>query len=91
MGVPSQFVLSDTLFKKATALGVFSNLLKQMNAKLRQDLYRMNLPSLKKTMLIGTDIVNSKGKTIFGLCASYNATISQYYSKIELHDLPKRD
>ena len=71
MGIPSQFILSDTLFRKANALGVFSNVLKQMNAKLQQDLYRMHLPSLRKTMVIGTDVVNTKGKTILGLCASY--------------------
>jgi len=43
MGVPSQFVLVETL--KRAKIGVYSNLLKQMNAKVRQDLYRLALPS----------------------------------------------
>ena len=62
-----------------------------MNAKLRQDLYNLHLPCLKKTMVIGTDIVNTGGKTILGLCASYTPQISQYYTKIATHDLPKKE
>nr|AEX87970.1 Otiwi8 [Sterkiella histriomuscorum] len=91
MGVPSQFILSDTLFKKGKALGVFSNLLKQMNAKLKRDLYNMSLPNLRKTMIVGTDIVNTGGKSLLGLCASMTQEISQYYTKMAVHDLPSRE
>lgn len=42
-GVPSQFITAGKL--RNAKMGVFSNLLKQMNAKLRQDLYRINLPA----------------------------------------------
>jgi hypothetical protein len=70
MTIPSQFITSDTLFKKGNAIGVFSNILKQINAKLQRDLYNMSLPHFRNTMVIGTDIVNSGGKSILGLCAS---------------------
>lgn len=62
-----------------------------MNAKMQHDLYRMHLPFFKKTMVIGTDVVNSAGKTILGLCASYTPQISQYLTKIGTHDLPRRE
>ena len=42
-------------------------------------------------MIVGTDIVNSGGKSILGLCSSRTKEISQYFTKIELHDLPKRE
>ncbi len=90
MGIPSQFILSNTI-KRAKGMSVWSNVLKQINAKSRLDLYRMNLPSLRKTMIVGTNIVNSGGKSILGLCSSHNQTISQYYSKVALHDLPRRE
>ena len=78
--------------KRGKGLSVYSNVLKQINAKSRQDLYKMSLPSLRKTMIIGTNLVNTKIKgrtvTLMGLCASYNAFLSQYYSKVATHDLP---
>ena len=40
-GIISQFILADTVYYKATAIGVFSNLIKQINAKLGLDLYRL--------------------------------------------------
>jgi hypothetical protein len=61
-----------------------------MNGKLRQDLYRIHLPNFRKTMVIGTDVVNTGGRTIFGLCASYSPYITQYYTKIATHDLPRK-
>lgn len=42
-------------------------------------------------MIIGTDVVNGGGKTIFGFSASYSGYLTQYFSKILTHDLPKRE
>jgi hypothetical protein len=47
-----------------------------MNAKVKQDLYNISLPCFKKTMIVGTDIVNTGGNTILGLSASVNLQIS---------------
>ena len=42
-------------------------------------------------MVIGTDVVNTGGKTLFGMCASMTQQISQYYTRMEAHDLPGRE
>jgi hypothetical protein len=55
-GVVSQFITAKTLGGNFS-LGVFSNLLKQINAKLRLDLYRVYLPHIKNTMIIGVSII----------------------------------
>jgi hypothetical protein len=38
-------------------MGVYGNLLKQINAKVRLDLYRLKIP-ITNAMVIGTDAVN---------------------------------
>lgn len=43
-----------------------------MNAKVRQDLYRLALPShMKNTMVVGVDVVNEGRKSLLGFAASY--------------------
>jgi len=69
-GVPSQFAVART-FERAK-LGVYSNLLKQMQAKLRLDLYRLQLNGVRNTMVCGIDVVNEGKKTIYGFSASYS-------------------
>lgn len=56
-------------------MGVFNNLLKQINAKSRLDLYRVKIP-LQNAMVIGVDVVNEGRKAIIGLTASY----TKYYT-----------
>lgn len=80
-GVPSQFVTSKKLGGKL-ALGVFSNLLKQMNAKVKQDLYRVSLPHFKNTMLIGIDLIMQGNAKLIGCCATYNLPMTQVYSQL---------
>ncbi len=55
-GVVSQFITAKKLGGRLS-LGVFSNLLKQINAKLNKDLYRVNLPHFKNSMVIGIDLI----------------------------------
>lgn len=43
LGVPSQFLLVNTVHR-AKGLSVFTNLMKQINAKIELDLYRIQLP-----------------------------------------------
>jgi hypothetical protein len=43
LGIPSQFILLETI-NRSKGLGMYSNLLKQMNAKVRLDLYRLKIP-----------------------------------------------
>jgi aubergine len=51
-GIPSQFILTNTI--RRDKIAVFRSILKQMNAKLKSDLYRLSIP-LKSTMVIGID------------------------------------
>ena len=78
-GVPSQFAVART-FERAK-LGVYSNLLKQMQAKLRLDLYRLQLNGVRNTMVCGIDVVNEGKKTIYGFSASYSQNLTQYFSR----------
>lgn len=55
---------------------IFTNVIRQINAKLRADLYRLNLPNLKDTMVVGIDLINSGTQTTMGLSASYNPSLS---------------
>jgi hypothetical protein len=57
-------------------IGVYSNILKQINAKIRLDLYRLDLSNLKNTMVIGVDVVNEGKTSLLGFSASYNQSIS---------------
>jgi hypothetical protein len=66
---------------------VYSNLLKQMNAKVRQDLYRLALPShMKNTMVVGIDVVNEGRKSLLGFAASYSNFLTQYFSRVVPHE-----
>ncbi|TNV84199.1 hypothetical protein FGO68_gene5845 [Halteria grandinella] len=79
-GVPSQFITAAKLHK--ARIGVFSNLLKQMNAKLKLDLYRVNLPHFKKTMLIGVDVIMNGRNKLVGCCATVTPTLTQCITKL---------
>lgn len=68
-GVPSQFMLVGTVKKPIT---VYSNLLKQMNAKLKSDLYRLNVSKeFKDSMVVGVDVCHAGKDSIVGLAATY--------------------
>jgi hypothetical protein len=93
-GIPSQFILSSTI-KKASGemdgrlkIGIFGNILKQMNAKVRLDIYRIKIP-LQTAMVVGFDVVNSGTQSILGFTASHNKYMTQYFSKIETQNLRK--
>jgi len=60
-------------------MGVFSNLLKQMNAKVKMDIFRLHLP-ISPSMIVGFDVVNEGKKSLVGITASYNKYYTQYYS-----------
>lgn len=80
VGVPSQFITSGKL--RGAKMGVFSNLLKQMNAKVRQDIYRINLPLFNKTMLIGIDVIMHGRSKLVGCCATMSKHQTQCYTKL---------
>jgi len=88
MGIPSQFILCNTARKASTALAVAGNILKQMNAKLSKDLYRINFPGTDGTMVVGVNAVNLGKGMIFSMVATYSDSLSQCYSYIDKVILP---
>jgi len=79
-GVTSQFITAGRL--RNAKIGVFSNLLKQMNAKLKQDLYRINLPAFKNTMLMGVDVIMNGRNKLVGCCATVTPHLTQCLTKL---------
>jgi hypothetical protein len=60
-----------------------SNILRQMNSKVRGDLFNMKFPEViekSRTMLIGIDVCHSGRQSVVGFAASTNKEMSQYYS-----------
>jgi hypothetical protein len=70
-------------------MGVFSNLLKQMNAKVRQDLYRVDLPYFKNAIIIGVDLIMNGSSKLIGCCATSSKTMTQCFTKIYSQKMPK--
>jgi hypothetical protein len=92
MGIISQFLLYKNISKKIGTMGVITNLLRQVNAKVGLDLYRISLPQKVRnanTMIVGVDVVNMGRKSIVGMCASYNEHLMQYYSESVYQELYK--
>ncbi len=71
----SQFITAKNLDGKLS-LGVFSNLLKQINAKLKKDLYRVKLPYFKNSMVIGVDLIMNGSIKLIGCCATSSQTLT---------------
>lgn len=78
-GLVSQFVLGNTIDR--AKITVYSNILKQINAKLMNDLYRIQIPKpMENTMVVGVDIVNAGKSAIIGMTASYSQHLTQHFS-----------
>ena len=76
-GVPSQFITTKKLGgPKGVPLGVMSNLLKQMNAKVKLDLYRLKVPQFTNTMVVGIDLIMSGSSKLVGMSATSNNNLT---------------
>jgi aubergine len=87
-GVVSQFITAKKLGGKLS-LGVFSNLLKQINAKVKQDLYRVSLPNFKNAMVIGVDLIMNGSSKLIGCCATSSQTLTQCYTRLYKQKMPR--
>jgi hypothetical protein len=76
----SQFVHSRTIEKDNDR--IYTNILRQINAKLGGDLWRMNFGSeiSKKTMLVGIDVCHKGRQSIIGYVATYDPYLCKYYT-----------
>lgn len=54
-----------------------------MNAKIRQDLYRINIPKdFTNTMVVGVDVCHAGRSSIVGLAASYTPYFTQHFTEV---------
>jgi len=84
-GCVSQFLLLNTMKRKVSALAVMGNILKQVNAKVGCDNWRLDLPKSitdKHTMFVGLDVCQVGRKSIIGMAASSNQHGTQYFSRL---------
>ena len=87
-GIPSQFMLSATVDR--AKITVYSNVLKQINAKVRQDLYRVLAPqSMQNCMVVGVDVCHAGRRSLVGLAATYTPYFTQHFSKVYPQQLHK--
>jgi hypothetical protein len=73
------FIIEDNLSlderkkKEKKLLTVYSNVLKQMNAKLRKDLYRLTVEKeFTDAMVVGVDVCHAGRNSIVGMAATYS-------------------
>jgi hypothetical protein len=78
--VISQFVQSRTIQKDNP--NIFINIIRQINAKLGGDLWRINYGKeiSKKTMLVGIDVCHKGRQSIIGFVATYDPYLCKYYT-----------
>jgi len=80
--VPSQCVVMKSIKTSRNLLSICNKIALQMNCKLGGELWRLDIP-LGKTMLVGVDVYHdtiTKGLSVAGFCASYNANFTKYHS-----------
>lgn len=79
----SQFVQSRTIFKNNDR--IFMNLVRQINAKLGGDLWRLKFDKeiSKKTMLVGLDVCHKGKYSTIGFVATYDPYLCKYYTQAQ--------
>jgi hypothetical protein len=70
-------------------MGVLSNLLKTMNAKVGLEIYKVSIPQLAKTMIVGVDVVPSGNLKLVGCCATINSNFTKFFNKMYNHKDPE--
>ena len=91
MGIPSQFIMTETVLKGEQMRGMLTSFFRQLSAKSKVDLYRLNLQNLSKTMVVGVDITKQLSKSILGLSATYTENLTQHFSQVKSHENAKRE
>jgi hypothetical protein len=77
----SQFVTSKTINRDNDR--IYLNIVRQINAKLGGDLWRMNFGAeiSNKTMLVGIDVCHKGKQSIIGFVATYDQYMCKYYTQ----------
>ena len=77
----SQFVTAKTINRDNDR--IYLNIVRQINAKLGGDLWRMNFGTeiSSKTMLVGIDVCHKGKQSIIGFVATYDQYMCKYYTQ----------
>nr|XP_045595605.1 piwi-like protein Siwi isoform X2 [Procambarus clarkii] len=87
MGIPSQCILSRTLFKKQRLMSVATKVAIQMNCKLGGEPWSVAIP-IKNAMVIGYDAYHdkmSRGASYGAVVSSLNQPWTRYLSQVARH------
>lgn len=85
---PSQCVVAALLKKPKGLMSVATKIALQMNCKLGGQLWTVKIP-IKGVMVIGFDTYHDsqrKGQSVGALVASYNQSLTQFFSTAEFHE-----
>jgi hypothetical protein len=64
--------------------------LKKINAKVKQDLYRVLMPTkMQSCMVVGVDVCHAGRRSLVGLAATYTPYFTQHFSKVYPQQLHK--
>lgn len=79
----SQFVTSKTINRDNDR--IYLNIIRQINAKLGGDLWRMSFgPEIStRTMLVGIDVCHKGKQSIIGFVATYDPYMCKYYTQAD--------
>ncbi|XP_076107273.1 piwi-like protein 1 [Mytilus galloprovincialis] len=83
--VPSQVVLSRTIFKKQNLQSVSTNIAIQLNCKLGGELWVASMPGMTTgLMIVGIDVFHDKknNKSYAGVVCSLNKECTRYFSTV---------
>jgi hypothetical protein len=84
--------LDRKLTGQRPVFGIYTNILRQMNAKAQLDLYRLQISEKIKQlnpMIVGIDVVNKGRLSVVGLAATYSRFLTQHHTKVVYQDLYK--
>jgi aubergine-like protein len=84
--VPSQVVLARTLSKSNMLVSVATKIAIQLNCKMGGEIWALDIP-LKDLMVVGIDCYHDsskKGQSVGAFVASFNKTLTRYYSRCAL-------
>ncbi|XP_050528911.1 piwi-like protein Ago3 [Daktulosphaira vitifoliae] len=82
LGIPSQVIVSRTLFRPEKLLSITQKIALQLNCKLGGSCWAVEIP-LKSTMIVGIDVYHEKGKqvsSVVGFVASLDKHFTQWTS-----------
>ena len=68
---------------------IASSILRQILAKIQEELFRISIPTFQETLVIGVDVIMNGNGFLIGCCSTTSDTLTQIHSKVYKQNLPK--